>query len=46
VPKSFGPATPILDVLCPECQTVGDVELRKLGRPLSAVAGLIQLLRC
>ena len=45
--RFFALATPILGVLCPACQTVGDVDLRKLGRhPGATIASLIPSLPC
>ena len=45
--SSLAPATPIFEVLCPVCQTVGDVDLRKLGRhPGATIASLIPSLPC
>jgi hypothetical protein len=38
---------PILDVLCPGCQTVDRVDIRKLKRyPEMAISGLIPSLSC
>jgi hypothetical protein len=38
---------PILDVLCPACQTVGSVDIRALDRhPDMAISGLIPSLSC
>jgi hypothetical protein len=34
-------------VLCPACQTIGDIDLRKLGRhPGATIASLIPSLSC
>src|SRR5215470_110029 len=45
--RFFALATPILGVLCPACQTVGDVDLRKQGRhPGATIASLIPSLPC
>lgn len=39
--------TPILDVLCPACRTVGTVDIRTLKRhPGMAISGLIPSLSC
>ena len=39
--------TPILEVLCPACQTLGEVDIRKLGRhPDASLTSLIPSLSC
>ena len=39
--------TPILEVLCPACQTVGEVDIRKLDRhPDASLSSLVPSLSC